>query len=101
MYYRRYSLLAFSLWLTVGSLSAQTNSYIWVGKYKAHPTRIIAKYKDPNNATVQSTAGALSAFGVSVEHRFGLVPGLVLLDSKASVALQSVQALNPQAQADA
>lgn len=101
MCYPRHFLLAVSLWLMIGSVSAQPNNYITVGKYRAHPTRVIAKYKDPNPVSIQSTANTLSTLGVVVKDRFDLVPGLVVLEPRATIALQSVQALDPQVQAQA
>src|SRR2546430_10495066 len=75
--------------------SIAQDTLITVGKHKAHPTRLIAKYKDV--ATVQSSAATLRSLGLSARRQYSLVPGLVLLDS-SGVSPQSVAATTPETQ---
>src|SRR5689334_19920214 len=92
-------LVALSLWFMIGSLAAETTTYVTVGKYKAHPTHILAKYKNVESLSLQTTAATLSSMGVTVKHHVDLVPGLVVLDSQPRVGLQSTEPPSLEAQA--
>jgi subtilisin family serine protease len=89
MFRTRYYLVAFSLWFSLSSASAQTE-VITIGKHRAHPTRILAKYRNNDQISVQSSLSLLKSVGVTVKDRYGLVPGLVLLDSETPIAVQAV-----------
>lgn len=57
---------------------------IVVGKYRAHPTRIIAKYADAPR--LQSSGAALESLGLAVQRRYPALPGLVVLDLQEAQA---------------
>ncbi len=63
-------------WGISGAAQAQEEDYIIIKGHKAHPTRLLAKYKPGVRAA------RLAADGVPLEEkeRFSLVPGLVVLD---------------------
>src|SRR6187431_2535640 len=66
-------------------LTAEQNA-VTLGKYKAHPTRIIARHA-PGVAVPQSTTATLQSLGLTVIRRYTQVPGLIVLDSSKKVAL--------------
>lgn len=83
----------------VRSVEAQTGTEpIILGSYKAHPTRILARYS--NVSMRPSVISALQAQKLVVSKRFSLLPGLVVLDSADSkVAIQVAQTI-PRAAAE-
>jgi len=72
--------------------SVAQENLIAIGKHKAHPTRIIGKYKDV--ATIQSSVSTLRALGLSIHRHYSLVPGMVVMDV-SGVAQQTASAGNP------
>ncbi len=96
-----YLLAALSLWFVTRSLATQSNGYVTLGKARVHPTRIVAKSKTVEALALQSTAATLSSLGVSVTRHLEVVPGLVVLDLRPRLALQSVEPLSSEAQATA
>src|SRR5439155_22399602 len=67
-------------WVT---LKAQTN-YITLGTYTAHPTRILAKFKDGAQSSL--SAETVRQIGSRVHRRYKLVPGLAVLEEADTVA---------------
>jgi subtilisin family serine protease len=86
--------LALACCFCAGSLVAETN-LVTLGKYRVHPTRILARYADQSAARFASQSVA-SGGGVVIR-RFTLVPGLVVFD-KPALAKQTTQTLTPAAQ---
>ncbi|MBI4327435.1 MAG: S8 family serine peptidase, partial [Chloroflexi bacterium] len=76
-------------WWMALPLAAQTNS-ITVGRHQAHPTRLLAKFADANQAATPASAAVLHSLGLTAQSLGHLVPGLVTLDvseeEKAAVA---------------
>jgi hypothetical protein len=70
----------FGLWLVGAAAHAETN-LILVGKHRAHPTKILARYS--NVAAVQSSRVTLNSLGLEIASRVSSVPGLVILDDTA------------------
>lgn len=70
-------ILAAGFWAASLTLVAQTSS-VTVGKYQAHPTRIIARYLDSASAALGPVA--VDATGLKTARASTLVPGLVVLD---------------------
>jgi subtilisin family serine protease len=68
-------------------LAAQ-ETYLTLGKSKAHPTHILARYA--TEVSTQSASATLQAQGLRVKHQYRLVPGLVLLDVNDRVSLAAV-----------
>lgn len=67
---------------------AQTDAVSWGGD-KVHPTRVLVRLADPA-AAEQPALASLSASGSRVVRRFGLTPGLLLLEDTASRAPASL-----------
>ena len=61
-----------------------------VGKHKAHPARLLARFKDPSGEL--AAAAALESAGVKVIHRIGIVPGLVVLQMEEPAGAAAVNA---------
>lgn len=61
---------------------AGTEELVTIGKYRAHESRILAKFKDEISA--QRPSVALQSLGLRVSRHYPLVGGLVLLDSTTS-----------------
>ena len=88
-------MLAATWWLSALAVMAQTK-WITVGKYEAHPTRILAKYAD--RVTVESSVTTLSTLGLTVASRYELVPNLVVLDVKGNGGLAPAAVADPAVQ---
>lgn len=67
------------VWSLLSVANAGTEELVSVGKFKAHDTRILAKYKD--GSSVESTRATLQSLGLKVSRQYDLVSGLVLIDS--------------------
>jgi subtilisin family serine protease len=68
-------------------LAAQ-ESYVTVGKSKAHPTHILARYAA--EVSPQSASTTLQALGLRVKHQYRHVPGLVLIDVNDRVSMAAI-----------
>ena len=66
-------------WSLLSIASAGTEELVSVGKFKAHDTRILAKYKD--GSSVEHAKVTLQSLGLKVTRQYNLVSGLVLIDS--------------------
>ena len=66
-------------WWVASPLAAQTN-FITVGRHQAHPTRLLAKFADANQAAAPASAAVLHSLGLTAQNLGHLVPGLVTLD---------------------
>jgi subtilisin family serine protease len=95
---RRTALIAGLMLLAVATLAAQTTSYVTVGKYQAHPNRILARYGDP--AAAKSAADTLKALDLQVGKQFRLVRDLVVLEISEPVAT-ALKSAGPEAQRQA
>ncbi|MCC6821881.1 MAG: S8 family serine peptidase, partial [Verrucomicrobia subdivision 3 bacterium] len=73
----RFLLLLATFGLGAGPLSAQT-SFVTLGNAKAHPTQILAKYKE--QVILEQSGNVLQQAGSRVQHRYQMLPQLVLLD---------------------
>ena len=93
---RRSSVFALRLVLSCAALSAAISeslfsntsiaSTVLVGKAKAHPERILAKFSDKSRIGAQSSV--LRGAGLHLRHESELVPGLVILEGR-NVALKN------------
>jgi subtilisin family serine protease len=83
-----------ALGLAVFAQAADTNEWVMLGNYPAHPTRVLAKYKDSARQSVSTQA--LKQIGSRVHRRYTLVPGLVVLEEINAPSLSAVHA-NDQA----
>lgn len=70
-----------------------------VGGYQAHPTRILARFAQPNALASAATAADLKSVGLSVRRQFSLVPGGVVLELETPLALQADGRVDPDQQA--
>jgi len=59
-----------------------TEELVTIGKYRAHESRILAKYKD--GVSSQRASVALQSLGLRVSRQYQMIDGLVLLDSTTS-----------------
>jgi subtilisin family serine protease len=64
-----------------------------VSERKTHPTRILAKFLDAEKE--RAAASLLQQQGLQVRKRFGLVPGLTVLDESGNVAAAAAPAVVP------
>jgi subtilisin family serine protease len=71
-------------WSTVSSCADATP--IQVGKYKVHPTKILARYSA--STSTDSAGVALQSLGLAVQRQYATVPGLVVLDSAAGARME-------------
>jgi subtilisin family serine protease len=99
---RLFVLLAALAALSMSLRPALAQAPISLGDYKAHPTRIIARYSEV--ARLLNPQATLQSLGETVHHRSELVPGLVVLDRGKSgrrIAPQSAgAAVDPRVQVD-
>jgi len=79
---------------TASALAAQPD-YVRLDGHEAHPTQILAKFKD--TVVAQAATGALIQLGSRVEREYKLVPGLVLLEDAAASAAASQAAIDETA----
>src|ERR1700704_2074592 len=77
-----------ALSLAVFAQATDTNEWVMLGKYPAHPTRVLAKYKDSSRQSVSTQA--LKQIGSRVHRRYNLVPGLVVLEEINTPSLAAV-----------
>lgn len=91
---RRAVLVLAGLWVGASTLAAQSG-YIQINGHEAHPTRILAKFKD--TIVVAASAGALGQLGSQVEWQYRLVPGLVSLEDATASAAAGVPATDEAA----
>lgn len=97
--FRHTAWLSIGLWFALATAQGQTN-LVTIGKHRAHPTRILARYLNP--AAVQSSRVALNSFGLEIAGQVASVPGLIVLDDAArghsrKMSLQGVApALEPE-----
>ncbi len=89
------SALLLLLILPLASAAAEPET-ITVGKFKVHPSRIIAKYSA--RADQLQGAATLRNAGLAVQHWFKLVPGLVVLDADPRFALKNAADLTEEEQ---
>ena len=69
------------------TLGAQTN-FITLGNYLAHPTRILARFKDGTPSRLSTEA--VRQMGSSVHRRYQLVPGLAVLEESDTLGLATL-----------
>lgn len=74
----RVLLLLAAIGLTPLTLPAQTN-FVTIGSAKAHPTQILAKYKD--QVVLAASGDVLRQAGSQILHRFPQMPQLALLEA--------------------
>ncbi len=72
--------------LTVGTFPALGN-YVQIDGHEAHPTRILAKFKD--TVVVAASADALVQVGSRVDWEYRLVPGLTIMEEADATGLAS------------
>lgn len=82
------------------SLLAQTVETVTLGRYEVHPTRILARFAQPEQSVSLATAATLRSQGFSIQRRHALTPGGVLLEYRPTVSLKSTTP-DPKAQAEA
>ncbi len=75
-------LLLLALSLGFSALGDETN-WVIINGFEAHPTRILAKYKTGN--VTKSALAPLRQLGSKLDHKYSLVPGLVVLDTTNTV----------------
>jgi hypothetical protein len=79
-------LLLAGSWAGFSAVAAEP-SPVLINGYEAHPTRILAEFK--NDVVVAATADGLDRLGSRIEWQFKLVPGLVILED-ATVSAAAV-----------
>lgn len=79
-----------ALALAAFAQAADTNEWVMLGKFPAHPTRVLAKYKDSARPSVSTQA--LRQIGSRVHRWYNLVPGLVVLEEINAPAVAAVPA---------
>jgi subtilisin family serine protease len=62
------------------SMAGGEPSHVFANGHAAHPSRILARFKDAAQTRTTNTLALLSAAGVTIQREFRLVPGLVVLD---------------------
>ncbi|MFM1942554.1 MAG: hypothetical protein RI897_1536 [Verrucomicrobiota bacterium] len=79
----------------IGLQAVEVSPVINLNGREAHPTRILARFKNAADAQKAETATLLEAEGVVIKHQYGIVPGLVVLDTPAiQVGNQTVSELS-------
>lgn len=92
-------LLSAALFLILCSEALAEDRFIQAGKFKVHPTRLLAKFAD--GAGLQSSAKVLSSVGLAIKTQYTVVPGLVLLDAQPVAGpLQKLALSEPKDPAD-
>jgi subtilisin family serine protease len=91
---RRAVLVFAGLCVGASTLAAQTSN-VEINGHEAHPTRILAKFKD--TVVVPSSTGALDTLGSRVEWEYRLVPGLTILEESSQPGVASVPATDESA----
>jgi subtilisin family serine protease len=96
---RRTTFIAGLMTVLAASLAAQTPSFLTLGKYPVHPTRILARYADAGVAKSLAES-AMKALDLQVARQYPLVPNLVMLElgGPTADALKSAS-LDTQSQA--
>ena len=60
--------------------AADDSPWISLGRYQAHPTRLLARFQDGAGPKSALTASVLQQAGMRIERQLDFVPGLVVLD---------------------
>jgi subtilisin family serine protease len=93
--------LALASGLAAFTVGAQAPDPVVLGTHRVHPTRILARFAEPLQATSLSTLSTLKAEGLTVSRHYQSVPGGVVLELKPTATVMSTQPASPQEQAQA
>ncbi|MBE0543457.1 MAG: S8 family serine peptidase [Verrucomicrobia bacterium] len=91
---RRFVVVFASLSVGVLPVSA-AGEYVQIDGHEAHPTRILAKFKD--TVVVAASADALAQVGSRVDWQYRLVPGLTLMEEADTPGLASASGMDETA----
>src|SRR5262245_55051994 len=89
---RAFCLIGFLAAASVARGAVDTNQWVIIGSYPAHPTRILAKVKDL--AQVNLSVETARQSGSKVYRRYQLVPGLAVLEETNPIALATVSPID-------